>query len=186
MAERAAAPAPRPGRPRVVGAGVEWARRPALIRKLNAVVEAGGSAVLLTADGSGRSPDLAAGVEFIDLAATERRVGLNRLLSREPGRLVAAVTGRGATALSWAALIRSKPYRMVRPWLLWRALRRHLAEVRVGDVDHVIIVHPNSWPIAWQLHRRNPALTISYEIPDDVWTGAGRPVPPPQQTETVS
>jgi hypothetical protein len=38
-------------------------------------------------------------------------------------------------------------------------------------------VHQNSWPIAWQLHRRNPAVTISFDVPDDVWRRAGRPVP---------
>jgi hypothetical protein len=174
----------RAGRPRVVAAAVEPARRGAVVAVLNQVVAAGGSAVLVTADGGGRSPDLAAEVEIVDLAAGERRLGLNRLLVRDPARLLARFTGRpvaGGPAPAWARVRASKPYRMLRPWLLWRVLRHHLAELRVGDVDHVIIVHQNSWPIAWQLHRRNPAITIAYEIPDEVWRRAGRRVPAREQ-----
>jgi len=78
----------------------------------------------------------------------------------------------------WARLSASKPYRMVRPWLLWRVLRRRLDQLHVGDIDHVIIVHQNSWPIAWQLHRLNPAISVSYEVPEAVWTRAGRAAPP--------
>jgi hypothetical protein len=168
------------GRPRVIAAAVEPARRAAVVAVLNRVVEAGGSALLVTADGGGRSPGLSAQVETLDLVAGERRLGLNRLLVRDPARLIARITRRPApkgAAPAWARVSGSKPYRMLRPWLLWRVLRHRLSEVRVGDVDHVIIVHQNSWPIAWQLHRRNPAATIAYEIPDDVWLRAGRAVP---------
>jgi hypothetical protein len=167
-------------RPRVVAAAVEPARRAAVVQVLNQVVAAGGSALLITADGGARSPGLAAEVETLDLAADERRLGLNRLLVRDPRRLAARFTGRAAPtgpAPVWAGVCASKPYRMLRPWLLWRALRRRLGRVRVGDVDHVIIVHQNSWPIAWQLHRRNPAVTIAYEIPNEVWERAGRTPP---------
>jgi hypothetical protein len=164
----------------VVAAAVEPARRAAVVAVLNQVVAAGGSALLVTADGGARTPGLAEEVEMLDLATHERTIGLNRLLVRDPARLLARVTGRpvkGGPAPAWARVRASKPYRMVRPWLLWRVLRQHLAQVRVGDVDHVIIVHQNSWPIAWQLHRRNTAITIAYEIPPEVWLRAGRAVP---------
>lgn len=81
----------------------------------------------------------------------------------------------------WAKVSGSRLYRMIRPWLLWRVLRQRLEVLRVGDVDHVILVHQNSWPIAWQLHRLNPAISIAYEVPDSLWERAGRPVPPPTQ-----
>ncbi|MDQ1289001.1 MAG: hypothetical protein QG622_2567 [Actinomycetota bacterium] len=181
MAEQPITPVRRAGRPRIVAAAVESARRTATIRTLNQVVAAGGSALLVTADSLERPEDLAPEVEMLDLSATERRLGLNRLLTRDPARLLARFRGTRISGPSpaWVVVRRSKPYRMIRPWLLWRALRRHLAEVRIGDVDHVIIVHQNSWPIAWQLHRRNPAVSIAYEVPAEVWERAGRPVPPP-------
>jgi hypothetical protein len=174
------APQGRTGRPRVIAAAVEPSRRPGVVEKCNQVVAGGGSALLITADGGVGLEDLSPDVETLDLTTGERKLGLNRLLSRHPARGVARVTGKpapsGASPL-WTRVSTSKPYRLVRPWLLWRVLRQRLAQVRVGDVDHVIIVHPNSWPVAWQLHRRNPAITISYEIPDDVWLRAGRDVP---------
>jgi hypothetical protein len=177
----------RPRRPRVVAAAVEPVRRAAVVEKLNQVVAAGGSALIITADGGADLADLAPDVETLDLTSGERKLGVNRLLVANPVRLVGRLTGRslpsGVSPL-WARLTASKPYRLARPWLLWRVLRRRLAQVRVGDVDHVIIVHPNSWPIAWQLHRRNPAVTISYEVPDEVWQRAGRPVPGREPTRS--
>jgi hypothetical protein len=147
-----AAPPVRPRRPRVVAAAVEPARRSGVIEMLNRVAASGGSAVLITADGSPRPTALADPVQAIDLLAGERRLGLNRLAGLHPG--------------VWRRWRKAKPYRMLRPWLLWRVLRHRLDPVRVGDVDHVLLVHQNSWPIAWQLHHRNPAITISYELPD--------------------
>ncbi|HEY6794016.1 MAG TPA: hypothetical protein VI248_04965, partial [Kineosporiaceae bacterium] len=76
----AAAASPRPGRPRVVAVAVEPVRRAAVIEKLNQVVAAGGTGVLVTADGGARSAQLDPRVETIDLAAGERQLGLNRLL----------------------------------------------------------------------------------------------------------
>lgn len=181
MAEQPVVSVARPGRPRVVAAATEPARRAAVIRTLNEVVAAGGSALLITADSRPRPEDLSEAVEVLDLSATERRLGLTRLLTRDPARLLAKLRRSQVSgpAPLWTAVRESKPYRMIRPWLLWRALRRHLAEVRIGDVDHVIIVHQNSWPIAWQLHRRNPAISIAYEVPAEVWTRAGRKAPTP-------
>lgn len=176
----------RPGRPRVVAAAVDPARRTAVVEKLNQVVAAGGSALLITADGGVGTEELSGDVETLDLCAGERKLGLNRALVRDPSRLVARLTGRpvpSGPAPGWSRVSASKPYRMIRPWLLWRVLRRRLAQVRVGDVDHVVIVHQNSWPIAWQLHRRNPAVTIAYEIPDEVWLRAGRRAPGKQPAQ---
>jgi hypothetical protein len=151
-AKAAPVDAPSGRRPRVVAAAVEPVRRAGVIEMLNRVVAAGGSGVLVTADGSPRPEGLADAVAAIDLVAGERRLGLNLLAGLHPG--------------VWRRYRNSKPYRVLRPWLLWRVLRRRLDVVRVGDVDHVLIVHQNSWPIAWQLHHRNPAISIAYELPD--------------------
>lgn len=173
--------APAKGRPRVVAAAVERSRRRGVIRKLNWVVENGGEALMITAEGRDRPAELDPRVQVLDLAADERRLGLNKIITRDPTRLLRRARGLEVSGPApwWAVLSVSKPYRMIRPWLLWRALRKRLDVVRVADLDHVIIVHQNSWPIAWQLNRLNPAVSISYEVPDEVWTRAGRPVPPP-------
>ena len=179
--ERAAAvPQPVPGRPRVIAAAVERSRRRGVIRKLNRVVENGGTALMITADGCERPEELHPAVQVLDLQAGERRLGINALLTRDPARLVQRARGRAAPAgpsPTWAFVSSSKPYRMIRPWVLWRVLRRRLEQLHVEDVDHVIIVHQNSWPIAWQLHRLNPAISISYEVPDAVWVTADRTPP---------
>jgi hypothetical protein len=167
------------GRPRVIAAAVERSRRHGVIRKLNRVVENGGTALMITADGSERPEELHPAVQVLDLRAGERRLGLNALITRDPARLVRRARGRAISGPSpaWAWLSASKPYRMIRPWLLWRVLRRRLEVLRVAEVDHVIIVHQNSWPIAWQLHKLNPAISISYEVPDSAWTANGRTPP---------
>ena len=175
------------GRPRVVAVATEPARREGTIANLNRVVAGGGSALLITADGGGRPPELADGVQLVDLQAAERSLGLNKVITRDPVRLLRRLQGRPVEGPSWAwaRLSSSKPYRLVRPWLHWRTLRHRLSSVRVDEVDHVLIVHQNSWPIAWQLHRLNPRVTISYEVPDELFAQHGRPAPPEQQTESV-
>jgi hypothetical protein len=163
----------------VVAAAVERSRRRGVIRKLNRVAENGGTALMITADGGERPEELHPAVQVLDLQAGERRLGLNALVTRDPARLLHRARGREVTGPSpaWAHLSAWKPYRMIRPWLLWRVLRRRLDLLRVDDVDHVIIVHQNSWPIAWQLHRLNPAISVSYEVPDAVWVASGRTPP---------
>ena len=174
------------GRPRVVAAATEPARREGTIAKLNRVVAGGGSALLITADGGRRPLELADGVELLDLQAAERSLGLNKVITRDPVRLLRRAQGKpiAGPSWAWARLSGSKPYRMVRPWLQWRALRHRLPLVRVGDVDHVLIVHQNSWPIAWQLHRLNPRVTISYEVPDELFTQHGLPIPPTRKPKS--
>jgi hypothetical protein len=176
---------PLPGRPRVVAAAVGPARRRGVIAKLNRVVAGGGTALLITAEGFERPPELDDAVESLDLAGAERALGLNRLLTRDPVRLLHRAQGKQVEGPSWvwAKVSDSKPYRLLRPWLLWRVLRRTLEPVRVDELDHVIIMHQNSWPIAWQLHRLNPRVSISYEVPGEVFERYGLPVPPILEAE---
>jgi hypothetical protein len=129
------------------------ARRRAVVDMLAELTAAGGSALLVTADGA-VSPDLPDGVLGLDLVATERTVGVNRVLAR-PDRL-------------WRAWMDSRAYRAVRPWMLWRALRRRLHDVRPEDLDHIVIVGLESWPITWQLCRGRPHLSYGWNVPADV------------------
>ncbi len=116
---------------------------------LGEVVAAGGSALLLIADGAAPE-DLPPGVEVLDLVADERRVGVHTLL--RPHRV-------------WQLWGTSRPYRAVRPWVLWRALRRRLDVVRLDELDHIVIVSVESWPITWQLCRRSSSVTYGWDVP---------------------
>ncbi len=175
-------PDPVAGRPRVVAVAVVPARRGHVIAALTRVVEGGGSALLITAQGT-PPPDLPAGVEAIDLVADERRVGVHVLLTRSPLRPVRRLLGRpsGGASLGWRAWSGSRAYRAVRPWVLWRALRRRLDEVDVDALDHVVIVALECWPITWQLCRRQPRATYTWDVPDEVFERVGRR--PPQREQ---
>lgn len=161
-------------RPRVVAAAVVPRRRWKVVEVLDEVVRSGGSAVMISADGGGEELDPR--VQVIDLLSTEQRTGVNALLSRSPARLVNRLRGRRMSGPSkaWALWSASKPYRVVRPWVLWRTLRRRLDEVDVEHVDHIVLVGQESWPIAWHLCRRNPAITVGWDVPDEVYERAGR------------
>jgi len=143
-------------RPRVLVAGVVTRRRGPALELLAALVRDGGSAVLVAADG--RPPvSVPAGVEVIDLSPAE---------SRLPTRVR-----------------RSRPYKAVRGWVMWQALRRQLDAVRISELDHVILVDIQSWPIAWQLNRRNRAITIGWDVPDELFERVGRARPAPPRPE---
>lgn len=167
-----------PGRPRVVAVSVVPARREHAVRVLADVVAAGGSALLITADGAVRR-DLPDGIEAIDLVSGERRVGAHQLLSRSPVRLARRLAGRPTSgpATAWRIWSGSRAYRAVRPWVLWRALRRQLDVVDVDRLDHLVIVALESWPITWQLCRLQPRAGYAWDVPDEVYERAGRRPP---------
>lgn len=172
-------PPAEPGRPRVVAVCITPARRANAVRLLGQVIAAGGSAVLVTADGC-VPDDLPDGVEAIDLAVDERRVGVHTLLVASPMQLVRRLARRpsGGPATAWLIWSGSRPYRAVRPWVLWRALRRRLDVVDVDRLDHVVILALESWPITWQLCKRQPGATYGWDVPDEVYERVGRHPPP--------
>lgn len=161
-------------RPRVVAAAVVARRRWKVVEVLDEVVRSGGSGVLVSADGG--AEELDPRVEVVDLLGTEQRTGVNALLSRSPVRLVNRLRGRQSSGPSkaWAMWSASKPYRVIRPWVLWRTLRRRLDEVDVAHVDHIVLVGQESWPIAWHLCRLNPEITVGWDVPDEVYEKFGR------------
>ncbi len=165
-------------RPRVVAVAVVPARRAAVTDRLATVVQAGGSALLITADGS-RPPAEALGIEAIDLLSSETRVGVNAVLSRSLTRRIRYLLARRSHQPSglWRAWSGSALYRAIRPWMLWRALHRHLDEVDAESVDHVMIVALESWPITWQLCRRQPQATYGWDVPEEVFERHGLTAP---------
>jgi len=156
-----------PPRPRVVAVAVTSRRRTSVLHMLDAVVQSGGEALLLTADG-GRGDQPASGVTHLDLLADEGRWGPNRLLTIDPHRVMAKLTRRprpqGAAPV-WRRWVASRPYRSVRYWVLWRVAHRHLDVLRPEQVSHVLIVGIESWPIAWHLLRSSPEATIGFSVP---------------------
>ena len=165
-------------RPRVVALAVTARRRKNVLVMLDEVVRSGGDALLLTADG-GRGDKPATGVVHLDLLADERRWGPNRLLAVDPRRVAAALTRRprpkGASP-AWRHWVASRPYRVVRYWVLWRVARRHLGVLRPDQVSHILVVGIESWPIAWQLLRRSPGASIGFSVPPEL-LGIDRPLP---------
>jgi len=164
-----------PRRPRVLGVCIGPARRAAVVRMLGEVVASGGSALLVTADGA-VAADLPDGVEALDLVAEERQVGVHRVISRSPVRLARRLAGRPAVpgpSLAWRAWSRSRPYRAIRPWVQWRALRRRLDVVDLDSSDHLVIVSVDSWPITWQLCRLRAELSYGWDVPDELYQRVG-------------
>jgi hypothetical protein len=165
--------------PVVVAVCLVPARRAVALRLLGEVARSGGTAILVTADGS-RTSGLPAGVELVDLSTAERRVGLHALVTRSPARVVRRLLGRPAAGPSWAwrRWSSSRTYRAIRPWVLWRSLRAQVSKVGLDQLDHVVIVSIESWPITWQLLQRNPQATYGWDVPDAVYdrTGATRTI----------
>lgn len=150
---------------RYVGVAVIPRRRRPIEMALGRVVELGGEALLITADGSGhaRYP----GVEHIDLLSLEMHLGANRLIAVSPARVAGRLVGRKVRgrSLAWRVWVRSRPYKVGRFYLLWRALSSRLDVVRPADVTHVFLAGAESWPIAWQLAQLNPEIEVGWDIP---------------------
>ncbi len=151
---------------RVIAIAVVDRRRNAMVNLLTRVAEAGGEAVLLTADG-GKPAVANPAIQRVDLVERERRLPVNRVAGVSPSRLVRRLTGRkgGGASWAWRRLSGSRPYRVIRPWILWRALRPMVAELAPERTDHVMLVGLESWPIVWNMLRRNESMTYSYDLP---------------------
>jgi hypothetical protein len=151
---------------RYVALAVVPRRRKPLEDALGRVVELGGEALLITADGSAhaRHP----GVQHIDLLNNEMRWGVNRLIAASPKRVAGRLVGRrvGGRSAAWRHWSSSRPYKVVRYYLLWRVLAPRLSEVRPQRVTNVLLAGSESWPIAWHLTRIKPGIEVGWGVPD--------------------
>ncbi|GEM_PF-2080152 len=157
--------------PRVVALAVTDRRRRKVRHMLEEIVRFGGEALLVTADGY-RGEPAPIGVTQLDLLADERRWGPNRLLTVDPRRVVAKLIGRPGpqgAAPAWRRVVASRPYRVIRYWVLWRVARRHLDVLRPDQVTHVVVVGIESWPMAWQVMRRSPGATLGFNLPPELF-----------------
>ena len=162
-------------RPRVVALAVTPRRRRKVRHMLEEVARFGGEALLVTADGF-RGDPAPIGVTHLDLLADERRWGPNRLLTVDPRRVVAKLIrrpGPQGAAPAWRRVVASRPYRVVRYWVLWRVARRHLDVLRPEQVSHVVVVGIESWPMAWQVLRRSPDASIGFNLPPELLVADG-------------
>jgi hypothetical protein len=152
---------------RYVALAVVPRRRGPLENALGRVVELGGEALLITADGSAHPQH--PGVQHIDLLHDEMCWGPNRLIAVSPKRVVGRLMGRhvGGRSFAWRHWGASRPYKVVRYYLLWRVLAHRLAEVRVPDVTNVLLAGSESWPIAWHLTKIKPGIEVGWSLPDE-------------------
>lgn len=152
---------------RYVGVAVIPRRRRAIERACGRIVELGGEALLITADGSARArwP----GVEHLDLLKDEMRLGPNRLLAVSPKRVAGKVIGRkvGGRSLLWRGWVKSRPYKTFRFYALWHLLQRYRDVLRPDDITDVLLAGVESWPIAWHLAQENPDLVMGWDVPDE-------------------
>lgn len=166
MTDDLVAQQPAKGR-RYVGVAVIPRRRRPIERALARVVELGGEALLITADGSAKARGQ--GVEHIDLLRDEMRLGPNRLVAISPKRVLGKLTGQkvGGRSLLWQGWVKSRPYKVVRFYALWHVLARHLDVVRPAEVTDILLAGVESWPIAWHLAQLNPEVELGWSVPDE-------------------
>lgn len=151
---------------RYVGVAVIPRRRRAIERALGRIVELGGEALLITADGSSRArwP----GVEHLDLLSDEMRYGPNRLIAVSPKRVLGKLVGRrvGGRSLLWRGWVRSRPYKAIRYYGLWRVLQRRRDVLRPAEITDLLLAGVESWPIAWHIAQENSDVAIGWDVPD--------------------
>jgi hypothetical protein len=165
---------------RYVGIAVIPRRRRPIEKALGRVVECGGEALLITADGS--STPMYAGVQHIDLLDAETRLGLNRVIAVSPKRVAGRLVGRRVPgrSLAWRTWHGSRPYKAVRFYLLARLLRSRTEEVRPQDVTNILLAGVESWPIAWQLTQVRPDIEVGWDAPAEWGPVEGEPLYDPR------
>jgi hypothetical protein len=56
-------------------------------------------------------------------------------------------------------------YKLVRPYLMWRAARRQaLRKVDWDAVEQAVVSDSHAIPIGWHLARRHPKLPVAFEL----------------------
>lgn len=79
---------------------------------------------------------------------------------------VTAVQTKGSNVLHHTAFL--KPYKLVRPYVLWRAaVRTVVPQLDLGPDDEVVVVDSQAIPMAWRLARRHPWLRVGFALDRD-------------------
>ena len=90
------------------------------------------------------------------------------------------LTGRGSDVLHHTGFL--KPYKVVRPYVLWRvAARGVLTRMTFERDDEVVVVDSQAVPLAWRLARRYPWLTVGFALDRDRYL----PRPPDRPAEAA-
>jgi len=165
------------GPPRILVAAVISARRRLAEPIVRRGLAAGAAVLVLTADGEG--PIGPPGAAHVDLLPEIQRVGVYRFLDHTWPREINISLGPNLhyRRWLWRRWARTRYFSGLRPWVTWRALRRRLGQLDVAQIDHVVALSQEAFALAWHLHRLNPDLTISNDIPDHLFERLGLPVP---------
>lgn len=172
---------------------VSPSRRLTVIERARQVVEAGGTATLITLKEVGWE-DLPDSVDVFDLQHDEASHPFLRaeraIVLRAPSLAVRALdkAGRAVMARSdgleligwvtgsmrerqqaWSLRFHkrrfAKAYSNVRPWLLWRVARQGaLQRIDTAALDQVVLHDTLSIPIGWHLAQQYPNLPVGFEL----------------------
>jgi hypothetical protein len=109
---------------------------------------------LITVDAAAWAKEgLPDGVRLYPLGEGEQRHPLFRL-----GRMVERLNGS-------AYRLYTKVYQLLRPYVLWRVVRRGAARsVEWNAVEQLVICDSHAIPIGWHLAKRHPELTVGFEL----------------------
>lgn len=67
----------------------------------------------------------------------------------------------------------AKFYKLLRPYVMWRAARRQaLRLVDWNAVEQAVISDSHAIPIGWHLARRHPKLTVAFELDRTPYLGS--------------
>jgi glycogen(starch) synthase len=79
---------------------------------------------------------------------------------------VAAVQTKGSNVLHHTGFL--KPYKVVRPYVLWRAAARTVVpRLELAPDDEVVVVDSQAIPLGWRLARRHPWLRVGFALDRD-------------------
>jgi len=79
---------------------------------------------------------------------------------------VTALQTKGSNVLHHTGFL--KPYKVVRPYVLWRAaVRTAVPGLGLAPDDEVVVVDSQAIPLAWRLARRYPGLRVGFALDRD-------------------
>ncbi|HZU54687.1 MAG TPA: hypothetical protein VFA06_02345 [Actinocrinis sp.] len=107
------------------------------------------------------------------------RVRIHPLQAAEQRHPLARL-GSAVRRLSPAAYTKGylKIYRLLRPYVLWRATRAGVGrELDWAAIRQVVVCDSHAIPIGWHLAKRHPRLTVGFELDRTAYLGLQAPQP---------